>query len=88
MKAPSRFSMMHMVELPPIEGLGDTMWSDSHAVYLSLPRRVQEKINGATTTHDYRGFRAGLRSVGISVSCHDIAAIWVAFFSRWQRYRC
>ena len=22
------------------------------------------------------------------VSCHDIAAIWVAFFSRWQRYRC
>ena len=45
---------------------GDTMWSDSHAVYLSLPRRVQEKINGATTTHDYRGFRAGLRSVGIS----------------------
>ena len=22
------------------------------------------------------------------VSCHDIAAIWVAFFSRWQRCRC
>jgi len=22
------------------------------------------------------------------VSWHDIAAIWVAFFSRWQRYRC
>ena len=22
------------------------------------------------------------------VSCNDIAAIWVAFFSRWQRYRC
>ena len=22
------------------------------------------------------------------VSCHDIAAIWVAFFSRYQRYRC
>ena len=22
------------------------------------------------------------------VSCHDIAAVWVAFFSRWQRYRC
>ena len=22
------------------------------------------------------------------VSCHDIAAIWVAFFSRWQRYHC
>ena len=23
-----------------------------------------------------------------AVSRHDIAAIWVAFFSRWQRYRC
>ena len=22
------------------------------------------------------------------VSCQDIAAVWVAFFSRWQRYRC
>ena len=22
------------------------------------------------------------------VSCHDIAGIWVAFFSRCQRYRC
>ena len=24
----------------------------------------------------------------VAVSRHDIAAIWVAFFSRWQRYRC
>ena len=24
----------------------------------------------------------------LTVSRHDIAAIWVAFFSRWQRYRC
>ena len=23
-----------------------------------------------------------------NVSCHDIAGIWVAFVSRWQRYRC
>ena len=23
-----------------------------------------------------------------AVSRHDIAAIWVAFFSRWLRYRC
>ena len=28
MTRPSAYSMMHMVELPPIEGLGDTMWSD------------------------------------------------------------
>ena len=25
---------------------------------------------------------------GGTVSCHDIAGIWVAFFSRCQRYRC
>jgi len=25
---------------------------------------------------------------GRHVSCHDTAAIWVAFFSRYQRYRC
>ena len=28
------------------------------------------------------------RSVTIEVSCHDIAAILVAFFSRCQQYRC
>ena len=27
-------------------------------------------------------------TAGCAVSCHDIAAIWVAFFSRSQRYRC
>ena len=29
-----------------------------------------------------------LTSTGLVVSRHDIAAIWVVFFSRWQRYRC
>ena len=28
------------------------------------------------------------RKDGLVVSRHDIADIWVAFFSRWQRYRC
>ena len=40
----------------------------------------------------YRKDAAVLLSPGASplvlVSCHDIAAIWVAFFLRWQRYRC
>ena len=27
-------------------------------------------------------------SIETFVSCHDSAAIWVAFFSRWQRYHC
>ena len=38
-------------------------------------------------------YPAGASPFGIldmvgNVSCHDIAAIWVAFFSRCQRYRC
>ena len=28
------------------------------------------------------------KPLGVWVSRHDIAAVWVAFFSRWQRYRC
>ena len=38
----------------------------------------------------YREDAAVLLSPGASprVSRHNIAAIWVAFFSRWQRYRC
>ena len=32
------------------------------------------------------GMKTGMHCGG--VIRHDIAAIWVAFFSRWQRYRC
>ena len=35
------------------------------------------------------GFEAGGSTIHVEeVSCHAIAGIWVAFFSRWQRYRC
>ena len=30
----------------------------------------------------------GVEMINNEVSRHDIAAIWVAFFSRCQRYRC
>ena len=29
-----------------------------------------------------------VRKIYFKASCHDIAAIWLAFFSRCQRYRC
>ena len=36
--------------------------------------------------NDFIDVQTGLMLGG--VSRHNIAAIWVAFFSRWQRYRC
>ena len=64
----------------------------NQATYL---RRCQDalfarSLSGPWTRHnltldaqwDWLHLNSGL------VSRHDIAAIWVAFFSRWQRYRC
>ena len=45
-------------------------------------QHVETSQLGATVAFQYYGMAAAL-----FVSCHDIAAIWVAFFSRWQRYR-
>ena len=43
-------------------------------------------LRGSKATDLEGGVRVGAFISG--VSCHDIAGIWVAFFSRWQRYRC
>ena len=32
-------------------------------------------------------YSSGATRLALFVSCHDIAAVWVAFFSRSQRYR-
>ena len=37
---------------------------------------------------DLGGYLLKIGSEKQGVSCQDIAAVWVAFFSRWQRYRC
>ena len=39
---------------------------------------------GKSTGTAFRFARGGFQGV----SCHDIAEVWVAFFSRYQRYRC
>ena len=51
---------------------------------LSRPQALQ--IPGPPSGADHASWMAAMR--GWRVSCHDIAAIWVAFFSRCQRYRC
>ena len=37
---------------------------------------------------DLGGYLLKIGSEKQGVSCQDIAAVWVAFFSRRQRYRC
>ena len=69
---------------------GPALWDLAYLTVLSQRseqrRQRQPSLLGA--------YLAALRRHGAPpehcerVSCHDIAAIWVAFFSRWQRYRC
>ena len=48
---------------------------------------LDDQMSGYTIyDNDFIDVQTGLMLGG--VSCHNIAAIWVAFFSRWQRYRC
>ena len=35
-----------------------------------------------------KGWHCRREQLDLAVSRHDIAAIWVAFFSGWQRYHC
>ena len=58
--------------------------------YLLLSTSTQRQFD--SHEHPDRGsfslYHQGTPIVLDPVSRHDIAAIWVAFFSRWQRYRC
>ena len=47
-------------------------------------RQVMEQMGKQLSDEE---FESAMDSID-QVSCHEIAAIWVAFFSRWQRYRC
>ena len=64
------------------------------AIYLRGAPRYGARIGGAERCWIYYlllvaalVFVLGTLS-SIIVSHHDIAAIWVAFLSGWQRYRC
>ena len=58
--------------------------------YFLMSTTTQRQTEGHE--HPDRGsfslYHQGTPIVLDPVSRHDIAGIWVAFFSRWQRYRC
>lgn len=57
MERPSLGSVAQCIVVPPYGG--DTLFSDSHACYLGLPTRLQERIEHLHGIHDYRNFLAG-----------------------------
>lgn len=63
MEQPSLGSIAQVLVLPPVGG--DTLFADSHACYLGLPRRVQERLQFVNGINDYRNFfpNAGAISV-------------------------
>ena len=63
--------------------LGDGMFARDKFVYLHFNGA---DCKGMKKAKDNSKKEETVKAMG--VSRHDIAAIWVAFFSRWQRYRC
>jgi taurine dioxygenase len=58
MEEPSLGSIAQCVTAPPVGG--DTLFSDSHAAYLGLPKGVREQIQHIHGINDYRNFIADL----------------------------
>jgi taurine dioxygenase len=56
MEKPSLGSIAQCIEVPPVGG--DTLFSDSHACYLGLPRELQARVEHLHGIHDYRVFIA------------------------------
>ena len=58
MERPSLGSIAQCVELPSRGG--DTLFADSHACFLGLPKAVQEQLRRLEGVNDYRNFLAGM----------------------------
>ena len=54
MERPSLGSIAQCIEVPPVGG--DTLFSDSHACYLGLPEKLQERVEHLHGVNDYRVF--------------------------------
>ena len=72
--------------------MGIFIVSNGFALTLLFPTHLHPHSDAAAadseaTMYNMSNPVAVSETVG-TVSCHDIAAIWVAFFSTWQRYRC
>jgi taurine dioxygenase len=62
MEEPSLGSVAQCMVVPPYGG--DTLFSDSHACYLGLPKSLKERVQTLHGIHDYRNF---LRAAGGSL---------------------
>ena len=90
------------VESPSLKWTMDQNWTTGDGprtldagiigLYVSARTNQLEFAEAAAVTQAVEYFlvapAAENSTVKINVSCHDIAAIWVAFFSRCRRYRC
>ena len=54
-ECPTRFSILHCLEIP--ERGGDTLWADMVAAYEGLSERVKSFIAGLEAIHDFKNFR-------------------------------
>jgi len=70
MERPSLGSIAQCVVVPPIGG--DTLFSDSHACYLGLPPKLQERLQHLHGINDYRNFLAPFAS---TMSTEEIEGI-------------
>ena len=78
----------------PVKSLGEIVWA-KYFEHPWWPSAIPAGANGEPIEKGDRtlvmfldNMKTGWVSNDKIVSRHDIAGIWVAFFSRWQRYRC
>ena len=80
---------------PPVDGVpyinpacvvtGDPLHANVYAVFL-VHRHAA--LHSLMNLPRYLAMSSDTVKVDLEASCHDIAAIWVALFSRCQRYLC
>lgn len=50
---PTKWSLLHGVETPPVSAGGDTWFIDARAAYDDLPQAMKDRIEGLTGLHDF-----------------------------------
>jgi hypothetical protein len=61
---PSLGSILYCTHAPEFGG-GDTLFSDSHAQYEGLPKKLRAQANGMNAVHDFVGFRKRAQKSGV-----------------------
>ena len=69
MERPSLGSIAQVLVVPPTGG--DTLFSDSHACYLGLPARIQQRLQFVNGINDYRNFFPAKGPLAVSEEMFD-----------------